>query len=103
MVNQVDFVKEAVYPEGNNKPPSFICYTTDQMKDMQQFLKSDPGHMLVIDRTFNFGAVCVTNFVYKNIKVVNKDTRDHPLFVGPMFLHWDGSFLSYHTFLSHKS
>ena len=76
-------------------------YTTDQMKDMQQFLKSDPDHILGIDRTFNLGAVYVASFVYKNIKVVNKETSDHPIFVGPMFLHWDGSFLSCHTFMSH--
>lgn len=76
-------------------------YTTDQMKNMQQFLKSDPDHILGIDRTFNLGAVYVANFVYKNIQVVNKETSDHLIFVGPMFLHWDGSFLSYHTFLSH--
>ncbi|CAG2235671.1 unnamed protein product [Mytilus edulis] len=101
MVNKIDFVKEVVYTEGNNKPPSFICYTSDQMEDMKQFLKTDPDRILGIDRTFNLGAVFVTNFVYKNIKVINKETGDHPIFVGPMYLHWEGSFLSYHTFLSH--
>ena len=73
------------------------------MKDMQPFLTFDPDHILGIDGTFNLGAVYVANFVYKNIKVVNKETSDHPIFVGTMFLHyhWDGSFLSYHTFLFH--
>jgi hypothetical protein len=52
------------------------------MKDMQQFLKSDPDHILGIDRTFNLGAVYVANFVYKNIKVVNKETSNHSIFVG---------------------
>ena len=101
MVNKVDFVKEVVYTEGNNKPPSFICYTAAQMTDMQQYLKTNPDCILGIDRTFNLGAVYVTNFVYKNTKVIRKETGDHPIFVGPMFLHWEGSFLSYHTFLSH--
>jgi hypothetical protein len=50
------------------------------MKDMQQFLKSDPDHILGIDRTFNLGAVYVANFVYKNIKVVNKETSNHSIF-----------------------
>ncbi|VDI18172.1 Hypothetical predicted protein [Mytilus galloprovincialis] len=71
------------------------------MEDMKQFLKTDSDRILGIDRTFNLGAVFVTNFVYKNIKVINKETGDHPIFVGPMYLHWEGSFLSYHTFLSH--
>ncbi|CAC5417326.1 unnamed protein product [Mytilus coruscus] len=101
MVNKIDFVKQVVYTEGNNKPLSFICYTSDQMEDMKQFLKTDPDRILGIDRTFNLGAVFVTNFVYRNIKVINKETGDHPIFVGPMYLHWEGSFLSYHTFLSH--
>ena len=101
MVNKDDFVKQVVYTEGNNKPPSLICYTTDQLTDMQQYLKTNPDHILGIDRTFNLGAVYVTNFVYKNTKVVSKETGEHPVFVGPMYLHWEGSFLSYHTFLSH--
>ena len=43
----------------------------------------------------------MTNFVYKNTKVTSKESGDHPIFVGPLFLHWVGSFLSYHTFFSH--
>ena len=68
---------------------------------MQQFLKSDTDRILGIDRPFNLGAVYVTNLVYKNSKVFSKETGDPPIFLGPMFLHWEGSFLSYHTFLSH--
>ena len=90
-----------MYTQGNNKPPSVICYTDDQLKDLQQFLKSDKVHILGVDRTFNLGAVFVTNFVYKNTKVTIKESGDHPIFVGPLFLHWDGYFLSYHTFFSH--
>ena len=101
MVNKDDFVKEVVYSESNGKPPSIICYTSDQLTDLQQFLKPDSDRILGIDRTFNLGPVYVTNFVYKNTKVISKETGDHPIFVGPMFLHWEGSFLSYHTFLSH--
>ena len=78
-----------------------IYYTDDQLKDLQQFLKSDKVHILGVDRTFNLGAVFVTNFVYKNTKVTSKESGDHPIFVGSLFLHWDGSFLSYHTFFSH--
>lgn len=101
MVNTDEFVQEVVYTQGNNKPPSVICYTKEQMQDLQHFLKTDSDRILGIDRTFNLGAVYVTNIVYKNVKVTSKETGDHPIFVGPMFLHWEGSFLSYHTFLSH--
>ena len=53
LVNNSDFVKEVVYTEGNNKPPSIICYTKDMTKDMTQFLKSDNDRILGVDRTFN--------------------------------------------------
>ncbi|CAC5394841.1 unnamed protein product [Mytilus coruscus] len=99
MVNKDDFVKEVFHTEGNNKPPSAICYTKEQFTDMAHFIKS--GGILGIDRTFNLGPVFVTNFVYKNNKVVRKETGGPPIFIGPLFLHWEGSFLSYHTFLSH--
>ncbi|CAG2210310.1 unnamed protein product [Mytilus edulis] len=101
LVNNSDFVKEVVYTEGNNKPPSIICYTKDMMKDMTQFLKSDNDRILGVDRTFNLGAVFVTNFVYKNTNVIRKETGEHPIFIGPLFLHWEGSYLNYHTFFSH--
>jgi hypothetical protein len=39
--------------------------------------------------------------VYKNSKDVRKETDDHPIFIGPMFLHWEGSFLTYNTFFAH--
>jgi hypothetical protein len=66
---------------------------------MVQFVKA--GGILGIDRTFNLGPVFVTNFVYKNSKVVRKEAGDHPIFIGPMFLNWEGSFLIYNTFFAH--
>ena len=38
-----------------------------------------------VDRTSNLGAAYVTNFVYKNKQVISKFSRDHPIFVGPVF------------------
>ena len=101
LVHKDDFVKEVVYSKDNNKPPALICYTSEQLLDMQNFLKIDSERIIGIDRTFNLGSVYVTNMVYKNKKVISKETGDHPIFIGPLFLHWEGSFLSYHTFLSH--
>ena len=101
MVNKDDFVQEVVYKNGNNKQPSIMCYTKQQMQDMQQFLKTDNDRILGIDRTLNIGAVYVTNLVYKNSKVISKETGDHPIFLAPLFLPWGGSFLSYHTLMSH--
>ncbi|CAC5426659.1 unnamed protein product [Mytilus coruscus] len=74
LVNNTDFVNEVVYTEGNNKPLLVICYTKNMMKDMTQFLKSDNDRILGVDRTFNLGAGYVINFVYKNTKVLRKET-----------------------------
>jgi hypothetical protein len=52
IVNEDYFVQEVVYANGI-KPPSIICYTKQQMQDMQQFLKTDNDRILGIDRTFN--------------------------------------------------
>jgi len=51
MVNQDGFVKEVFHTESTKKPPSAICYTTEQFNDMFQFVKA--GGILGIDRTFN--------------------------------------------------
>ncbi|CAG2213187.1 unnamed protein product [Mytilus edulis] len=101
MVNDHDFVKEVVYTQDNSKPPSIICYTSEQIADIKTHLQADPSTVLGVDRTFNLGSVFVTNFVYKNKKVISKSTRDHPIFIGPVFFHWDGSMETYHTFFSH--
>lgn len=99
MVNQDGFVKEVFHTESTQKPPSEMCYTTEQFNDMVQFVKA--GGIIGIDRTFNLGPVFVTNFVYKNSKVVRKETGDRPIFIGPMFLHLESSHLTYNTFFAH--
>ncbi|VDI10138.1 Hypothetical predicted protein [Mytilus galloprovincialis] len=101
MANKHEFVAEVVYTRGNNMPPSIICYSQMQMEDMKLHSEHDPDSILGIDRTFNLGPTYVTNFVYKNKKVVKKSSRDHPIFVGPVFFHWHASYYTYHSFLSH--
>ncbi|CAC5373846.1 unnamed protein product [Mytilus coruscus] len=81
MVNDHDFVKEVVYTQDNSKPPSIICYTSEQIADIKKHFQADPSTVLGVDRTFNLGSVFVTNFVYKNKKVISKSTCDHPIFI----------------------
>ena len=93
-----DFVQESVYAIGKNKPPSLICYTHTQLEDMKLHIQSDPSCTISVDRTFNIGPAYVANFVYKNKKLVNKSSRDIPIFLGPVFFHWDASYFTYTTF-----
>ena len=90
-----------VYTNGNNKPLSLICYTQNQFEDMKLHIQSDPSCIINVDRTFNLGPAYVTNFVYKNKKVVKKSSRDQPIFLGPVFFHWDASYFTYNTIFSH--
>jgi len=100
LVNNHDFVQEVVYTMGNSKPSSIICYAKDHITDL--YLHSEMNTIIGVERrTFNLGAAYVTNFVYKNKKVISKFSRDHPIFVGPVFFHWDGSFETYNSFFSH--
>lgn len=81
--------------------PTIILYSEEQMEDFQFFLSKNTDYVVGVDRTFNLGATYVTCFAYKNLRVQRPRTRDHPVFFGPMYLHWDGTFESYHYFFSH--
>ena len=51
-----------------------------------------------MDGTFNVSSLFLTLTVFKNRSVVRRTTMQPPIFLGPMFLHGDGSFLTYLTF-----
>jgi hypothetical protein len=68
---------------------SFLCLSFGSLRIWH--IQSDPSCTIGVDRTFNLGPAYVTNFVYKNKKVVKKSSRDNPIFLGPVFFHWDAS------------
>ena len=55
-------------------------------------------HIISVDRTFNLGPMFLTTTVYKHFNVLRTGTEDYPLFIGPMFLHWEASFQTYADF-----
>ncbi|CAG2199535.1 unnamed protein product [Mytilus edulis] len=99
MVNDHDFVKEVVYTQDNSKPPSIICYTSEQIADIKTHLQADPSTVLGVERTFNLGSVFVTNFVIK-IKSFSGKSCGHQYSLNDVF-PWDSSMETYHTFFSH--
>ena len=60
MVNNHEFVQEAVYTNVKYKPPSFICYAKSQFEDMKPHLQSDTNCTIGVDRTFNLGPAYVS-------------------------------------------
>ena len=97
MVDSCEFVQQFCKSKG--KMPNFVCYTEDQKEDLMFFLSRKRDYPIGVDRTFNLGHFFVTALVYKNLRVVRKDNEDeHPLFVGPIFIHRDATFESYNFF-----
>ena len=52
-------------------------------------------------RTFNLGACYVTLTVFKNSYLLRRSTQLSPIMLGPLFLHWDGTYQTYQRFFSH--
>ena len=82
-----------------------LLYTEQQLADMRRFCCSvadgiTPRSVLGVNQTFNLGPCFVTVVVYSCRAVVRNDSRTHPTFVGPMFLHWDGQYSTYIEFFS---
>ena len=92
------FIKEVIF-SNPSKPPSVICYSDEQMLSLKSSLSN--GGILGIDRTFNLGACYVTTLTFKNKNIIRTTSGEPPIMLGPVYLHWEGSFQSYHRFLSH--
>lgn len=101
MFGQNPYIQDIVHIPG--KPPGFILYTEQQMKDVADFCTLSQGlqNVLGIDRTFNLGECYVTVTVYKHPKLLRTVSLESPIMLGPVYLHWDGSYQTYHRFFSH--
>ena len=90
------FIKEIIH--SGAKPPNVICYTDFQIRHLKNSLHSS---VIGIDQTFNLGACFVTTTVFQEKKLLRKGTSTNPIILGPVYLHWDGSFHTYQRFFSH--
>ncbi|XP_071963531.1 uncharacterized protein [Antedon mediterranea] len=85
------------------KHPIVILHSDTQLVNFKQkfSVKTDYGFdIVVVDRPFDIGPSYVTATVYKNYTSV---TGEHSLVLGPMFLHWDFDYATFHTLFSHLS
>lgn len=69
------------------------------MEDLKRNIGS--GSIIGVDRTFNLVSCYVTSIVYKQRAMVHIESGESPLFLGPMYLHWDGEFKTYHAFFAY--
>ena len=104
-VQDHEFIQSVTLCKG--KSPVIIGYLADQLNDMKRFCRnvtpSSLRSVIGIDRTFNLGPCFVTTLVYKNTALVRKESNDHPVFLGPVMLHFDAKTDTYVTFFSHLS
>ena len=99
------FVKDVRMRPG--RMPVVTAYTEEQVQDLKRFCsRGTPTSLRTVvgvDRTFNLGPCYVTVMVYKNLSVLRKTTRDHPVFLGPVMFHFDGRCDTYKTFFQNVS
>ncbi|KAK3090199.1 hypothetical protein FSP39_009978 [Pinctada imbricata] len=98
MLYENDNIVQEVIASNTSKPPSVILFSKEQILSMKSSI--DNGCIIGIDRTFNVGACYLTVMTFKNPNITRQNSVEHPIMIGPMYLHWDGSFQSYHRFLS---
>lgn len=98
--------QDGAHITGADKVPTVILYTEQQICDLKRFCCSAPASsssVLGFDKTFNLGQVQVTASAFKHLAVTRKDTGDHPIFAGPMFIHGNSDYLTYSEFFSHPA
>ncbi|KAL3865802.1 hypothetical protein ACJMK2_043153 [Sinanodonta woodiana] len=99
MINIHPYVQTIIH--NKDQVPSIICYTPDQITDLQHFFIYGNKQPVGLDRTFILGNFYLTTLVYKNQRVVRNSTNEHPIFIGPVLLHKDASYRTYKSFLEH--
>ncbi|XP_053376475.1 uncharacterized protein LOC128547528 [Mercenaria mercenaria] len=96
--NNHSYVRSII--RNNGKTPCIILYTDEQMTDLQNICCQ--GHtVLGVDKTFNLCDMHVTVTCYKQLSVNRQRTDDHPIFIGPIYLHDNSDFESYCHFFYH--
>ena len=97
LVDNDEFVQE--YSKSKNNHPTLVLFKDEQIQDMKSMIRSKEDIVIGIDRTFNLSFYYATIIVYKNLKVRNS-RGEHPIFLGPVFLHRESKFSQYSHFLS---
>ena len=83
--------------------PDAMCLLTSdhQLNDMIRFC-TDPLQCSVVgvDPTFNLGEFSVTVTTYKHLQLIEQQTKNPPVLLGPMMVHQKKNKDSYHFLAS---
>ena len=67
---------------------------------MLRFCVNNGGSVLAVDTTFNIGDFLVTISTYRHMLVIDGNTGESPVMIGPAYVHQTKSFESYYYFSS---
>ena len=76
----------------------------DQLQDIRRFCCNShlaETSILGVDKTFNLGQLHVTVTVFKNLAMLRRSTGQHPIFLGPMYIHGSSTNVDYSFFFDH--
>lgn len=86
------------------KSPGIILYTEEQLQDFRRSCCAGALNVSTevgVDKTLNLGLVHLTVIAFKQPSVTRKMTGEHPVFLGPMYLHGNSDMFSLLLFFQH--
>ena len=99
-VPRSEFVRHVSFTPGH--APCVVLFTDERMSDIKRFCGASAPESIrsvfCVDRTFNASSLFLTVTVFKNNSELRNKTMQAPIFFGPMFLHGDGTYMTYLTF-----
>ena len=88
--------------QGNEtlREPAIIVALDWQLDDLVRFCTYDEFGILTVDPTFSLGDFDVTITAYRQLILRSKRSSEHPVFIGPVMVHYKKSFSTYLFFAS---
>ena len=81
--------------------PAIVVFTNNQLNDMIRFCTSAVAFcILTVDPTFSLGDFDVTPITYRHLLLETGRGKTHPVFLGPIFIHYRKTFAAYLFFSS---
>ena len=92
------FIQEVTF----GKTPEVIVGFDQQLTDLVRFCTNEEKFSVMsIDPTFNLGKFFVTLTTYKHPMLILRRSQQHPIFIGPTFIHMLQTTQSYYGFLTY--
>ena len=83
------------------REPAIVVATERQISDLVRFCTNSSNFgIMTIDPTFSLGEFDVTVTTYRQLTLQSRCTDDHPVFIGPVMIHYRKSFSTYLFFAS---